>query len=181
MLLSSLMLNHCHSKKDLFWLPTDHAHSSRQHPAFRMGDATHHGALLLQVPLSTLCSPLLPSDLPLWLVHLLPALWTLFLPILLPPCLLPTLPPTRMLFHLLWRIGRGEHVKDAGRASLFSFTCSPLPIEQTLLPLPFVPIYLPKYHSEIFLALYKSFMFYNLILHPGCKCYCCQSPRNTYK
>lgn len=76
---------------------------------------------------------------------------------------------------------RREHVKDAGRASLFSFTCSPLPIEQTLLPLPFVPIYLPKYHSEIFLALYKSFMFYNLILHPGCKCYCCQSPRNTYK
>lgn len=78
----------------------------------------------------------------LWLVHFLPALWTLFLPILLPPSLSPTLPPTRMLFQHPWRTGRGEHMKDAGRASLFSFTCSPLPVQQTLLPLPSCP-YLP--------------------------------------
>lgn len=64
------------------------------------------------------------------------ALWTLFLPILLPPFL----PPTRMLFQDPWRTGRGEHVR-----MLKEHPCSP-PVQLTLLPSPFVPIYLPKYH-----------------------------------
>lgn len=63
------------------------------------------------------------------------------------------------------------------KTPLVSFTCCPLPVQQTLLPLLFVTTC--QSTTQIFLALYKPCMFYDIFLHPGCECCCSQSPRNT--
>lgn len=52
MFLSSLMLSQWHSKTDLFWLWIDHPLSPQENcSVFHVWDSTHHGALLLWVPL----------------------------------------------------------------------------------------------------------------------------------
>lgn len=169
MLLSSLMLNQWYSK-DLFWLLGDHAHS-RWHPVFHMGDPTHHSAVVLRVPSSTLCSPLRP-------LLICPHGWCIFsLPSEPFFCLLGCLPPlhqegcsSRIL---------GELEEESTWRMLEEHPCSPSRVLLSQLSKPFSLWYFSV--STCQSTTLKYFWLYNLISHPGCKCYCCQSPRNAEK
>lgn len=118
--------------------------------------------------------PLLPSphsDLPLWLMPLLPDF----------SC--PLNP-----FSAYFAVSLSFHQQECSPAplakwerrthpSMLEEPPSPAVLYPSLLPLPFVPIYPPMNHSQIFFALYKSWKFCDIFLHPGCRCCCSQESK----